>query len=336
MSQSPEVSLNTHHGHIFNKPEYPDMTVYAKIRCSLCGQNAKQLKWKSTDVVYYDEEWNRLFDTSTGNNTIVFCGAKKAIKEEVKPPLEIFSPVNTEVKFTNRHRFKVESTAPNGDIYKKCDCGLKMMVYVKTKSMAYFGANGAKTNMVPNGCPNDNKKPVVEVEKRHYTPRKSEIHNSKADNTHIITEKPAVEKAIEPAGKIMQMELELIKPVQSVDLDFTIGDLKAVQPEQEPPAEYNWPKSNHEEKMLEDFSNNILKSNDSILGKDFKKALPSLSKLTGDEARLVEAYVVINLMYEDMVKKDIYCESRDIAGRLLYSSSYAEKVRELNKSKQLI
>lgn len=47
------------------------------------------------------------------------------------------------------------------------------------------------------------------------------------------------------------------------------------------------------------------------------------------EARLKDAYVIINLLYEEAVTAGRMTTGRRMAGTLLYSAGYQEKVKEL-------
>jgi hypothetical protein len=47
------------------------------------------------------------------------------------------------------------------------------------------------------------------------------------------------------------------------------------------------------------------------------------------DARLKDAYVIINLLFEEMVTAGINSKGRQMAGRLLYSAGYAETVKYL-------
>lgn len=51
--------------------------------------------------------------------------------------------------------------------------------------------------------------------------------------------------------------------------------------------------------------------------------------LTESDARLKDAYVIINLLYEEMVVAGVNSKGRQMAGRLLYSAGYAETVKQL-------
>lgn len=49
-------------------------------------------------------------------------------------------------------------------------------------------------------------------------------------------------------------------------------------------------------------------------------------------AEFKDCLMIIQLMYEDMVKNDVNTKSREIAGRFLYSQSKQEIVESINKS----
>ena len=49
-----------------------------------------------------------------------------------------------------------------------------------------------------------------------------------------------------------------------------------------------------------------------------------------DEARLKELCVLVQAMYEDMVAHNVRTNSRNMAGRLLYSTGHGELVKHIN------
>lgn len=61
----------------------------------------------------------------------------------------------------------------------------------------------------------------------------------------------------------------------------------------------------------------------------FTTATTPFKSMTNDEARLFEAYVIINVMYEEMVKNNLRTQGRYMAGTLLYSAGYVEKIKHL-------
>lgn len=65
------------------------------------------------------------------------------------------------------------------------------------------------------------------------------------------------------------------------------------------------------------------------------KSLPTIAqpiRMNNHEARLHEALVLINVMYEDMVVNGLRTAGRSMAGRFLYSAGYTEVVKELEKT----
>jgi len=56
-----------------------------------------------------------------------------------------------------------------------------------------------------------------------------------------------------------------------------------------------------------------------------RQAIP----LTETEARLKDAYIILNLMYREMVEAGLQTQGRRMAGRLLYSVDYEEVVKKL-------
>ena len=54
-------------------------------------------------------------------------------------------------------------------------------------------------------------------------------------------------------------------------------------------------------------------------------------RLTDVEARLKDAYVIIQVLYEDAVTAGLRSAGRQMAGRLLYSAGYQETIKHLEK-----
>ena len=63
-----------------------------------------------------------------------------------------------------------------------------------------------------------------------------------------------------------------------------------------------------------------------------QQAVKRISGITEPEARLKDAYVIINLLFEEMVEAGMQTKGRQIAGRLLYSAGYAETVKHLENN----
>lgn len=57
----------------------------------------------------------------------------------------------------------------------------------------------------------------------------------------------------------------------------------------------------------------------------------ALQNLTSAEAQMKDAYVIINLLYADLVAAGLWTRGRQMAGRLLYSAGYTETLKVLEK-----
>lgn len=68
---------------------------------------------------------------------------------------------------------------------------------------------------------------------------------------------------------------------------------------------------------------------ETIVIKPVVRTHPTLAKIDEAGARLKDAMILINLMYEDLVKHDVYSNSRRMAGRFLYSQGYEEIVKSV-------
>lgn len=55
------------------------------------------------------------------------------------------------------------------------------------------------------------------------------------------------------------------------------------------------------------------------------------SHLTDAGARLKDCYIILNLLYADLVGAGLFTKGREMAGRLLYSNGYLETVKVLEE-----
>lgn len=59
------------------------------------------------------------------------------------------------------------------------------------------------------------------------------------------------------------------------------------------------------------------------------RAVVTNNRLTPIESQLLDAYIILNIMFEDMVSAGVRTQGREMAGRLLYSAGYQKALKEI-------
>lgn len=298
--------------HIFPEVEFIGEQVYVIVHCTKCGVKAKKYKYTRgpfPEYVYFDENDVRLrvappctdLKKEITNISHVLNNAAATIKEIVAIKESVSLPVKERTlkahKFIKEDIQSVEMSR-EGKFTYACACGLRMVKY-KSGASAYYNFEGKLQSTTPYEC-------NIEYV-RGYVPKKKESKTFDG-----IVDKLTVEALVEAKRPVVTFIIE--------EAPLVI-DEKLLQKYEE---------VNHIDEGLPTLNNNHWKP----LPKDDKvnilaEKLCNNNILTNDEARLVEAYTVINLMHEDMVKAGLRTMGRNMAGRLLYSSGYQEKVKHL-------
>jgi hypothetical protein len=205
-----------------------------------------------------------------------------------------FEPVHT-----GRHRWMYREI-PEGkkSVDEKCKCGL-ISVRFQSNNRFYREKDGKLVQKITNGCSISYDE--HDVPKRQYKRKDKPIINAGGGSTEhsgdngLLQEQHANEPGILDVPVVLHNEINNQGPGR--DRDYKHG-IPVITKD----------RTTNGKKQEKDIEETI----------DFK-------------ARLEETIVILNVVFEEMVKRDFYSKGRDMTGRFLYSHEYEELVKGLER-----
>lgn len=307
--------------HKFRTPAFDRHQTFATVYCLFCGEEAKQYKYGGY-INYSDGKggWTRI---------------PTKCKHDEKKPKPTYVPPSTQLTFgdgkpvnvsnedveeeskkttdVRGHKFDRKEINPGeAFVVEKCECGARSLRYPDGKRLI---SGDSKTV-----CPlTDNVSSITESTRHKF--EKKEIGPGENSTIEYCIKCGLKSKRYANNGRVYYLngkqasKVPVCAKISTISEELCVKD-NDISEKTEVTHESVTAISEIEEKI------------ETLTTKQEKEEIGSKNEF---ESKLFDSYVIIKLMYEDMVRAGIDSKSRRMAGRLLYSNGFEDFIKSIEK-----